>query len=63
MIGHGKGSHSIGYLRHKKAGEHLHHLFEVFVRRLQGSRHNIFLLLKDSFPMDAESFSCSGSWQ
>jgi hypothetical protein len=32
MIRNREGGHSTGYLRHKKAGEHLHHSFEVFVR-------------------------------
>jgi hypothetical protein len=45
MIRNRVGSHSTGYLRHKKAGQHLHHSLEVFVRCLQGGRHNIFLLL------------------
>jgi hypothetical protein len=56
MICYGKGDHRIGYLRYKKAGEHPHHLFEVFVRRLQASRHKIFLLLKILTRWNAESF-------
>jgi hypothetical protein len=38
-------SHSTGYLRHKEPAEHPHHLFEVFVRYFQGSRHNAFFYL------------------
>jgi hypothetical protein len=32
MIRYRAGSHSTGYLRHKKAGQHLDHSLEVFVR-------------------------------
>jgi hypothetical protein len=49
------GSHSTGYLRYEKAGEHLHHPFEVFIRCLQGGRHNIFLLLMIFFRWNAEN--------
>ncbi len=45
MIRNRVGGHSTGYLRHKKAGEHLHHSLEVFIGCLQGGGHNVFLLL------------------
>jgi hypothetical protein len=39
------GSHSTGYLRHPKTGEHPHHLFEIFIRCLKGGRKQYILLL------------------
>jgi hypothetical protein len=50
------GSHSTDYLRHPRAGEHLRHSFEVFIRCLQGGHHNIFLLLMISFLMERTKF-------
>ena len=57
MIRNRVGSHSTDYLRHKKAGEHLRHSFEVFVRCLQGGRHNIFLIVDDFFPDGTQKVS------
>src|ERR1700730_6966644 len=42
MIRNRVGSKSAGHLRHPKSGQHLHHPFEIFVRCLQGGRHNVF---------------------
>ena len=56
MIRNRVGGQSTGYLRYEKAGEHLHHSLEVFIRCLQGGRHNIILLLMILSRWNAENF-------